>query len=280
MRFIIDTSPWNRVFRSAGHRVLHYLVHILNKAGYEAYSGQNDNNPEWIEPFIPHEQITSEDIIIYSDWVGWKNHLKGSKIVRYILLQCDDPCQIHKDCWRIGIMPANELMVLYKKEYVDQLKFWQLKEEHYFQLPSIEPGLFHPAEKTIDSVYYIGKGLWAADKITHKLLPEIKKQLPDNCHWIEPARPETRQGLALLLGKLKRLYTFDWNSAICDEAFLSDCEVYYITPKDFGFPQIDISQIYLKDRPPIGETIEEAYIEPTKIFAEDCIAFFNREMNE
>lgn len=221
-RYIIYTYQFTH--SSAGWRVLYYLGELLHDAGYDCYFAFAPYNPTWFQLAIHPEERPSKvpewdgilhdsDIVIYPETFHG-NPLKAKNIVRYVMYF---PQVYGKNIH----YPSTELVILYESWLINACQGnWDfpLNESYVFSIPSIEEDLFVPLEKTIDAVWYMGKGSEGYPS----------KHVPDGALQITWNRPATRQGLATLLGKTKRFFCYDRYTVMMDEAMLAGCEAYLV----------------------------------------------------
>ncbi len=88
--YYIASPPFTQ--KTAGPRVLHYLCHILNELGYEAYI-TTDFHSAWLRtPLLTpdirekHKQTNRTPIVIYPETIT-ANPLNGVLVVRWLLNQ-------------------------------------------------------------------------------------------------------------------------------------------------------------------------------------------------
>lgn len=222
---------------SAGQRLSHYLCHIMNKAGYpsflvidqklhvpkeyEKFLGKYPlTNPDWTTPILLESEITDEDIVIYMEGKGNINPLMAKNVVRYFGYY---PSKKQKGYWGGSRISGNELVFCmpFIRDEVEQ--YWDngLTDINIITIPTIEPNLFKPMEKTIESAHYFGKG-----KRFYNNTENI--HLPKDSFEIEPMRPSSRKGLANILNHTKDLYLFDPETAMAREGQLAGCRVFYL----------------------------------------------------
>jgi hypothetical protein len=211
---------------SAGQRNTHYLCHLLNLAGYSsfltlhqgAYLDHNRpmTNPNWKTPLLDGE-VLPKDIIILNDGIGNINPFPKNRVARYFgyLPSVNAP-----GYWDGSKISKKELIFCqaWNRKIVEEYWGQNILDDQIFEFPSIEPDLFHPEEKTIESCYYLGKG----ERCNYNV---ENIHLPSTSFKIEQTRPFTRKGLAKILNHTKILYCFDNMTLLRQEAILSGCDV-------------------------------------------------------
>lgn len=219
--------------RSAGVRVCWYLHTLLNLAGYETVT-------DWSKP-------APDDITVYPDCVPG-NPLEAARVVRYMLFFAES-------YFGKGPIPAEELAIPYADYLVEDLAAHYLgKPVAPLPIPCIEPGLFYPEEKTVDSVLYTGKLTVAIERRPPHEMPVITRT------------SHTRPEMAALLRKAKNLYTLDHHTAMAAEAKLCGARVWLVDgPEDFR-------ELDQDPTPWVMDLSRDARFGHQ--FAETCILFF------
>jgi hypothetical protein len=198
MKFILFSPP--RHHRSAGIRVVYRLADLIRDVGYEVDQQCNDTY-----------RAKDNEIVIYEDFFGNINPWKAKNIARYLMGFVPEP---------YAPIPANEYVMVYSKEFMANAQAHykgKIDESNIFKLPSIEPGLFKPLTKNINS-FYVGKGKFISGKVL------------DGAVEITRTWPNKREEVANILGRSKTFYCFDPFTAMATEAMLCGCEVKYLAP--------------------------------------------------
>jgi hypothetical protein len=207
MKFIIHGPDFYEP-RSAGVRVLNYLANLLALIGVEVTTIFPAKKLFLQVPDIPQSTAGVDDaIVVYPDVIRG-NPLGAKRVVRYMLYF--PPHYYGSD--RIA---ASELPIIYDEWLFDSVAAHCDQPPERIQiirLPSIEPGLFHVEQKTVEAVFYAGKG--AAD--------------PPDGSVVVTRDTHSREAAAALLRRAKRFYTPDTSCAMSVEAQLCGCESYVL----------------------------------------------------
>ena len=201
MRFLVDAPPYNH--QSGGVRVMHRLIKLLRDAGYNAEPLQQYHGPIQAGP---------QDIVIYADYHGHDDPCHAANKVYYVL-------RYLRENW--GMISSNEMCLYFVEQYHHAAQSHcavPVPQDARLTIACVEPGLFKPLDKTIDAVYYIGKGQ----------LGYNPKHLPPGAVEITRTLPATRREVADMLGHAKRFYCFDHFTVMTDEAHMCGCEVIYL----------------------------------------------------
>jgi glycosyltransferase involved in cell wall biosynthesis len=214
--YIIWTPPYYQ--QSAGIRVIHKLVHLLNDAGYEAYATSGIINPKWNEPKAT-QYDTENSIAVYPEIVNG-NPLGIKNVVRYILQTpgiFGEEKQYGKD----------DLFVYYSRMFHD--------EGPYLNIPVIEREWFRSVPRYIRSgnVYWLG-----TKNITTPSPDKVRGWRQITQEW-----PESREELADLLKRSKCLYVWDAMSMLVSEATLCGCPVVIMDEGRFSKRQIEKAEL-------------------------------------
>lgn len=190
MKYVITGIDPNSAdtWKNGGGRALIYLFNLFHYLGIECEINGA------VEP---------DDIAIYPDIIQG-NPCNAQKIVRYMLY-----------FWSGERIPASECVTCYHPTYLQQVsEKYDGPTPDIVYLPTIEPGLFYPEEKTIEAVCYIGK--------QHGLVP------PDlGCVQISKGTV-SRQGFAAALRACRNFYSLDHHTIAYTEAALCGCECFQI----------------------------------------------------
>lgn len=171
--------------KNGGGRVMLYLRDLLLLAGYDC----EINTP-----------AGAEDIVVYPDCVQG-NPLDARRVLRYMLY-----------FWSGSIIPKSDCVIVYHPAYFEQVASRceaALPRENIVTLPNVEPGLFYPEPKTIESVLYTGK--------------ETVKERPATPMPVITKGNMSREQCAAMLRKSKNLYLMDHYCVMADEARLCGC---------------------------------------------------------
>jgi len=210
MTFLIHGPEYNP--KSGGVRALHYLPNLLQINGEDVMTTFACYRYFDIDPVRRCETKDvqlhrPEAVTIYPDCIRG-NPLGAKRIVRFMLYYAGG----HFGGDRI---PKEELPVIHTDvlfgEVADHCDVRPTRE-HLMHIGCIEPGLFYAQEKTIESVFYRGKGS-DADTMGMTLL------LRDS---------HTREQAADLLRHARRFFTTDPYTVMSVEAGLAGCRSYVI----------------------------------------------------
>ncbi len=200
---------------SSGIRVLHYLCHILNLHGQEAYVHANIvNEALWVpkldkEIMHRHYLAGRKPIVIYPE-VAVGTPLGLGVKVRYLL---NKPGFIagHTE------FDDDEIFVAYREAFIADSG-----AKHLLFLPACDPSKFNldgtnPGDRKGTYFFY------------YRLLTRGGKLLPltDNAIEISPNKPRSLDELAVIFKQAELLYCYE-DSAIALEARMCGCPVVYI----------------------------------------------------
>ncbi len=198
---------------SAGVRVLHYLCHILNGLGLEAYitpgrSAADLRAPSLTKEIVArHASLGLHPIAVYPETaVG--NPLNANVVVRYVLYYPG-----HYE-YRLRFMPW-ELVFSFLDDYVPD----GIAHQKLF-VPTSDTALFNsagtdPGQRTLTAFY--------ANRFLASGEPQV--DLPAGTIEISPRVPaRSLAELAAIFRKARILYSYEW-SAVCVEAMLCGCPV-------------------------------------------------------
>lgn len=192
MKFVLTgIDPENpETWKNGGGRAMIYLHSLLH------YIGQDCEINVPVEP---------DDVVVYPDCVQG-NPCNANKILRWMLY-----------FWPGERIPASECVIVYHEAYFDQVAQRydrELPVENIVELPTIEPGLFYPEEKTSEALLYTGK-----QTVTTR--PEGD--------FIEISKWNmSRAECASLLRRSKNLYTMDHHTIMIAEAALCRCDPWLV----------------------------------------------------
>lgn len=206
--YLIVTPDY--VEQSAGIRVMHKLVSLLNARGHEAYSSAVVTG--YPGERVPHSQAKFEwlakvSIVIYPDIVHG-NPLNSRYVVRYAL---NTPGRLGGD----AVYPPDVPCFAYSNLFAPALK----RCDGVVQIETIEEDIFtnHGSEARPLTCWYMGK---AEGRVVRVDAAETGYQITRFPRW-----PNSRRALADLFNKSHALYTYDGCTALMDEARLCGCPV-------------------------------------------------------
>lgn len=227
MKFVLTgIDPSNpETWKNGGGRALIYLHSLLH------YIGENCEINTPVEP---------DDIVVYPDCVQG-NPCNAAKVLRYMLY-----------FWPGERIAASDCVIVYHEAYFDQVAQRydrELPVENIVCLPTIEPGLFYPEEKTVEVVLFTGK--------------QTVNARPAG-DFIEVSKASmSRKDFAALLRKTKNLYSQDHHTIVFVEAELCGCRSWRIdSATEFQrmvtiFPERGIMDIH-RDAPLARKFVEIA----------------------
>jgi predicted O-linked N-acetylglucosamine transferase (SPINDLY family) len=203
--------------KSAGPRALHYLCHVLNELGYEAYITTSKTNPRLRTPLLTQDIIQKHKaadripVAVYPE-VARGNPLQQPVIARWLLNKAGHLAG-HKD------FHPDELMFYWDK--------WVLNGEtdaERLLVPTIDTSIFNHKNTTIEErkgfCYYAHKYL----KFGGKISEELKQNGISLCHDI----PRSSEEISTILRTSKVLYCYE-PSAITEEAAACGCPTIFIS---------------------------------------------------
>jgi O-antigen biosynthesis protein len=218
MKFLIYAPPYRN--SSAGIRVLHRLGQELNNIGCNAFVFTAWNKTAELKPNI------GDCIVVYPEIVTG-NPMGAKHVVRYVL---NTP-----GFNGVGdsIYADSELVFVYNKALLTAAQSatsQKIDDSRLMEISIIEPWLFQPkpeVQKVYDVVFWIGKGIAAAQESMDKIQAYLKGK---NYLQITYNLPSTREGLALLFQSSHELLTTDDFTAMIPEAMLCGCKATIMTP--------------------------------------------------
>lgn len=208
---------------SSGIRVLHYLCHILNSRGLEAYIHSGKVNPALWTPALTDEIMEAhylaarKPIVVYPEIVSGTPLGMGIK-VRYML---NKPGFIagHDD------YDGDELFFAYIKGFLPEGV-----PEHILCIPASDPGRFNPhgtaPEQRQGRYFFYNRLLTRGGQLQPMTADAIE---------ISPAKPRPLDELADIFRQAELLYCYE-ASSIATEARLCGCPVVYV-PNDTMLPE-------------------------------------------
>lgn len=220
--YLFAIPDYSRI--SAGIRITHRLIHLLNTRGFEAYSNTPVINLEWNEKYANDKmqrELAYHGIVLYPEIVDG-NPLHARRVVRYV---CNVPGYLGGET----TYHPNEVVFYYNQF----LRKYAPSDDRLLEIPSIETDLFNnreplPREK---GCFYFGK----ASNYGLKPIPETQGLVEitrENNGW-----PKTRKELAELLRRSKIFYCYDNFTALLDEARLCGCPTVMVYPRPDGLQE-------------------------------------------
>ncbi|WP_210643417.1 glycosyltransferase family 2 protein [Pseudomonas sp. Tri1] len=200
---------------SSGVCVLHYLCHVLNLSGYEAYLTPCQVNPKLRTPILTdelrrhHRSLGLAPIAVYSEVVDG-NPIGAPIVARYILN-------------REGFLTGRAI-----KAQKTDLFFYYTQDfggdsdnSNLLLLPVIDSELFSPPTESVQrSGNYLYLHRIDRSKVDYSMLP-------DDIEVLSMANPKTLTELAQIFRTASTLYSYEI-SATCTEAMLCGCPVVYM----------------------------------------------------
>jgi tetratricopeptide (TPR) repeat protein len=220
--YYIYSPPFTQ--KSAGPRVLHYLCHILNELGYEAYVTYEAHVTErktspWLRtpeltPAIMEKHRATEriPIAVYPE-ITWGNPLRAPVVARWLL---------NKPGHLIGPseFSPDELLFFWSPTYLESTLSGGEKNAHQLVFPIVDRRIFNDAGTSPEAregfCYYAHKYLLYGGKIARK----IAENGTSLCQDV----PLSAEEIAAILRKSKVLYSYE-PSAIRSEAYACGCPV-------------------------------------------------------
>lgn len=196
----------NRDENSGGMRAVYYLHDTLLKAGYDVFL---------------EGPLKDSDVVIVTDNQP-QNRYGACRVCRFMCYFAHARGIGYHNGRRI---PADQCVIVYHEDYLADIAAHYdgvLTDANVVTVPSIEPGLFVPEEKTIEKVVYIGKG-----------------QFENSEEWDgAPIVPKgsmfaglKRAEYAALIRRAKNLYSCDHHTVAVHEAALAGCQAWYVRGK-------------------------------------------------
>jgi hypothetical protein len=209
------------IYKSAGVKLMHYLCHLINEAGYRAYVTPCITSPILNTPILNNEVIdyyksrNIEPIAIYGERIDG-NPLNLRSVVRYLgnyLNHFNDIVSYNK----------NDMILSYSVG-MNNIS----DEEVVLHIPLVDTNIYKYSDEKIlrnGSLVYAGKYV---DVHGGELLPEHKNlyQITRN------ANSETPNELKKLFQNSEVLYVYE-NTALTIEAILCGCPVVLVPNKFF-----------------------------------------------
>ncbi|MGX9556198.1 glycosyltransferase family 2 protein [Pseudomonas sp. CFBP 5750] len=200
---------------SSGVCVLHYLCHVLNLSGYEAYLTPCQVNPKLRTPILTdevrrqHRSLGLAPIAVYSEVMDG-NPLDAPIVARYILN-------------REGFLTGRAI-----KAQKSDLFFYYTQDfggdsdnSNLLLLPVIDSELFSPPTEPVQrSGSYLYLHRIDRSKVDYSMLP-------DDIEVLSMDNPKTLAELAQIFRTASTLYSYEI-SATCTEAMLCGCPVIYM----------------------------------------------------
>lgn len=213
--YYIVAPPYRQ--SSAGIRALHYLCHIINESGYEAYISESVTSPHLRTPKLEEKIRTKHliagriPIVVYPEIVKG-NPLEGEVVVRWLL---NKPGHLGGD----KTYPKSDLIFFWD--------YWVLTENLQAErlwFPVVDTRIFNNINNHYDTsrdgyCYYAHKYLVFGGKIPE----EVATNGISLCQDI----PRTAEEIAQILRRAKVLYCYE-PSTIIQEAYACGCQVIYI----------------------------------------------------
>ncbi|MBV4535150.1 glycosyltransferase [Pseudomonas urmiensis] len=203
---------------SSGIVALHYLCHMLNLSGREAYICRTETvNPELKTPLLDsaiavrHLSEGKTPIAIYPEVV--EGNPLGCAVVSRFLLNFEGAIS-----GRGMQARSDDLLFFYAAPLAERLG---LSEFDLLCLPAIDIGLFSPPPAgAVREGRYLYQNRHPLEQIDYT-------QLPDDIRLLSVANPLSLSELASLLRKAEVLYSHEW-SMTCVMAVLCGCPVLFI----------------------------------------------------
>ncbi len=214
---LVNNYHYNGV--SAGVRALHYLAAMLRAADVPVAV----THTCFYNPTIPvRSQPLPDDIVIYPD-ASRGNRLGARRICRYM-------CYYAHAYFGGDRIRQDECAIVFHRDYLSDVQAHcdhPLTEDDIVTFPILDKEWCFPEEKTIENVFYAGKGKGkkAPPDIDH--IPISAANAPQNHSSPYSAHYAHMRTLALLR-KAKNFYTTDENTLMSCEAALSGCKVFFV----------------------------------------------------
>lgn len=210
---------------SCGIRVMHYLCHILNLHGYEAYVVTPKTSPELWTPCLTEAVINRHFALDLKPIVIYPEITRGTPLgvgvpVRWLLAP---PGKIsgHAD------FTEGEITIGYREAFVDH------PEIPLLTVPASDPRLFGPGlpEAERSGRYFFFNRLLSSGG---ELLP-----VTDGAIEISPRQPRSLQELSDIFKTAELLYCYE-EGAITVEARMCGCPIVYL-PNEHWLPAMPVS---------------------------------------
>jgi GT2 family glycosyltransferase len=200
---------------SSGVCVLHYLCHVLNLSGYEAYLTPCQVNPKLRTPILTeelrrhHRSIGLTPIAVYPEVMDG-NPIGAPIVARYIL---------NREGFLTGRAidaQKSDLLFYYTQDFRGNSE-----SSNLLLLPVIDSELFSPPTEPVQrSGNYLYLHRFDKSKVDYSILP-------DDIEVLSMANPKTLAELAQIFRTASTLYSYEI-SATCTEAMLCGCPVIYM----------------------------------------------------
>ncbi|OOG88418.1 glycosyl transferase family 2 [Pseudomonas sp. A25(2017)] len=200
---------------SSGVCVLHYLCHVLNLSGYEAYLTPCQVNPKLRTPILTdelrrqHRSLGLAPIAVYSEVMDG-NPIDAPIVARYIL---------NREGFLTGRAinaQKSDLFFYYTQDFGGDSD-----NSNLLLLPVIDSELFSPPTEPVQrSGNYLYLHRIDRSKVDYSMLP-------DDIEVLSMANPKTLAELAQIFRTASTLYSYEI-SATCTEAMLCGCPVIYM----------------------------------------------------
>ena len=192
---------------SSGVCVLHYLCHVLNLSGYEAYLTPCQVNPKLRTPILTeelrrhHRSIGLTPIAVYPEVMDG-NPIGAPIVARYIL---------NREGFLTGRAidaQKSDLLFYYTQDFRGNSE-----SSNLLLLPVIDSELFSPPTEPVQrSGNYLYLHRFDKSKVDYSILP-------DDIEVLSMANPKTLAELAQIFRTASTLYSYEI-SATCTEAML------------------------------------------------------------
>ncbi len=209
--YYIIAPPYTEL--SSGIRVLHYLCHVLNKRGYEAFISTTVTRDGLRTPFLSesvkfrHRREGREPIVVYPEVVKG-NPLNARNVVRYLL---NTPGYLGGD----ETFDPEEFILQYREEFVPE----SIHPECALFLPPSDLSIFNTdgveESKRAGVCFYVNRYTGPMNEV------------PEGAIEISRRHPRSLAELGELFRSVELLYTYEYSS-ITLEAALCGCPTVYI----------------------------------------------------
>ncbi len=210
LEYLIDCPAY--ATNSAGIRAMHYLAALLHRAGITIWSTVPNNFEK-----LPITHLTTAEnlVAIYPDCVGPENKYRCSRVVRFMCAPASWP---RPGFFGGGRISKEDMVFLFDDWYLNDVAAHYdgtLWKDCVFPLPCIEPEIFYPEEKTLNTALYVGK---------------YDGPISFAASVILTRGSHTREDAAAILRRTERFYTLDHYTMMAHEAALCGCEVLKLFP--------------------------------------------------
>lgn len=200
---------------SSGVCVLHYLCHVLNLSGYEAYLTPCQVNPKLRTPILTdelrrqHRSLGLAPIAVYSEVMDG-NPIDAPIVVRYML---------NREGFLTGrgiSAQKSDLFFYYTQDFGGESD-----NSNLLLLPVIDSELFSPPTEPVQrSGNYLYLNRIDRSKVDYSMLP-------DDIEVLSMANPKTLAQVAQIFRTASTLYSYEISST-CTAAMLCGCPVIYM----------------------------------------------------